>query len=220
MSDQFKTRFQNLILSAEELPSSTIVHSIADMRIIYMNKFGLDELGTTLESILQLDNEQYHELYFDAEESKHYVPRIVKLIKSKDDTNTVSYFQKVINAKGEWHLYLSNSKVFARDENGDATHMITIANKVDPLHEFTVKISRVMDDLNFFRQNNRLFSTLTKREKQILQRMAMGRNSVEIANELFISSTTVDTHRRNVRIKLCIKNNYEIVQFAQAYNLV
>jgi len=77
-----------------------------------------------------------------------------------------------------------------------------------------------MEELRFYRENSPLFLKLTKREKEVLTCIALGMNSIEISNRLFISPATVDTHRRNLRSKLNLKNNYDTVRFAQAYNLV
>ncbi len=38
----------------------------------------------------------------------------------------------------------------------------------------------------------------TQREKEVILLMANGLNSMEIANKLFISKYTVDTHRKNI----------------------
>lgn len=46
---------------------------------------------------------------------------------------------------------------------------------------------------------------ITFREYQILKLMATGTPNEEIADSLFIASNTVRTHRRNIRIKLGIK---------------
>ncbi|HET8827987.1 MAG TPA: LuxR C-terminal-related transcriptional regulator [Pelobium sp.] len=41
----------------------------------------------------------------------------------------------------------------------------------------------------------------TKREKEIMELIGMGKNSTEIADKLFISKHTVDTHRKNMMKK-------------------
>ncbi len=61
---------------------------------------------------------------------------------------------------------------------------------------------------------------LTRREKEILQLIVQGMTSREIADELYISPRTVDTHRANLMGKLEIKNTAELVRFALQNNLV
>ena len=43
---------------------------------------------------------------------------------------------------------------------------------------------------------------LTKREKEIISLIALGKSTKEIANQLFISELTVKTHRKNISEKL------------------
>ena len=50
--------------------------------------------------------------------------------------------------------------------------------------------------------------------------MALGGSAAEIAAQLFISEQTVDTHRNNIKAKLNAESNYEIVKFAQAFDLI
>lgn len=57
-------------------------------------------------------------------------------------------------------------------------------------------------------------SPLTKREKEILQLIAEEYSNPEIAEKLFISPRTVDTHRRNLLEKLELKNTAGLVKYA------
>ncbi len=55
---------------------------------------------------------------------------------------------------------------------------------------------------------------LTRREKEILRLIVDGMTNQEIADKLFISPRTVDTHRSNLMQKLDIKNTAGLVRFA------
>jgi two-component system response regulator NreC len=55
---------------------------------------------------------------------------------------------------------------------------------------------------------------LTKREKEILYYIAEGLNNIQIAERLFISPRTVDTHRTNIMQKLDIHDAPNLVRFA------
>lgn len=61
---------------------------------------------------------------------------------------------------------------------------------------------------------------LTKREREILQLIAEEYTNQEIAEKLFISHRTVDTHRRNLILKLNVKNTAGLVRYAIKYELV
>lgn len=51
-----------------------------------------------------------------------------------------------------------------------------------------------------------LHSPITKREKEVLELISLEYTTREIAKKLFVSTYTVDTHRRNILIKLDCKN--------------
>lgn len=55
---------------------------------------------------------------------------------------------------------------------------------------------------------------LTRREKEVLDLIANGLTNNEVAEKLFISSTTVDTHRKNLLTKFAAKNTAELVKMA------
>ena len=59
-------------------------------------------------------------------------------------------------------------------------------------------------------------SILSKREKQIAFLIAEGLTSVEIAEKLFLSDLTVNTHRRNLIQKLGLKNSAQLVAFIES----
>ncbi len=61
---------------------------------------------------------------------------------------------------------------------------------------------------------------LTNREIEILKLIAQEYSNSEIAEELFISIRTVDTHRRNLIQKLGMKNTAGLVKFAIRKGLV
>ena len=61
------------------------------------------------------------------------------------------------------------------------------------------------------------FDSLTRRERQVLERLSQGKNSKEIAGELAISSTTVDFHRRNLLEKMQVENFIELGRLIEAH---
>jgi len=220
MDKTFTQKLSDIQSIADYLPSALIIHEVETLQIVYMNSVGLDVLGTTLGELQAMGPETYHLKYFNTEDSDEYVPKILHLIKSKTQEQ-VSYFQQVrVPDNPEWQLFVSNTKVFARNDAGDATYMLTIASKLDPVHHITTKVNRLMNEIAFLRHNNLLFLTLTRREKEILKYIAMGMSSAEISAKLFIAPATAETHRKNIKNKLHLKNNYDAVMFAQAYNLV
>jgi two-component system, NarL family, nitrate/nitrite response regulator NarL len=62
--------------------------------------------------------------------------------------------------------------------------------------------------------------TLTKREKEIMKLIAEGKTSNEIAGKLFLSTYTVDTHRKNLLTKFEVNNTALLITMAAKYGIV
>jgi DNA-binding NarL/FixJ family response regulator len=61
---------------------------------------------------------------------------------------------------------------------------------------------------------------LTPREIEIIRHIAAGLTNTEIAAKLFLSTVTVDTHRKNMLAKLQLKNTATLVKYAADHKLL
>jgi DNA-binding NarL/FixJ family response regulator len=61
---------------------------------------------------------------------------------------------------------------------------------------------------------------LTKREKQILEFIAEGLTNQDIAAKLFLNSTTIDSHRKNMLTKFNVKNTAALIKIAVSNHLI
>ena len=65
-----------------------------------------------------------------------------------------------------------------------------------------------------------LDESLTRKEQQVLEQLALGLSNNAIAQKLFVSETTVRTHLRNIFAKLRAENRVQAVALARRYRLV
>lgn len=61
---------------------------------------------------------------------------------------------------------------------------------------------------------------ISKRECEIITLIAEGFTNTQIAEKLFLSSHTINTHRKNIMAKLGVKNTAGIVMYAVKTNLI
>jgi DNA-binding NarL/FixJ family response regulator len=61
---------------------------------------------------------------------------------------------------------------------------------------------------------------LTRREKEILELIAEGYTNPQIAEKIFLSQFTVDTHRKNLLAKLNVKNTASLIRLAVEQKLI
>ena len=80
----------------------------------------------------------------------------------------------------------------------------------------------VMDSLSAAppKEARPVLPVLTRRERQVLQLIIHEYTTAEIAEKLSIKFATVETHRRNLLVKLGARNTAGLVRIGLAYGLV
>jgi DNA-binding NarL/FixJ family response regulator len=63
-------------------------------------------------------------------------------------------------------------------------------------------------------------AVLTKREKEVLELIAEGLTNHEIATKLFLNTTTIDSHRKNMLTKFKAKNTAALIKIAVSNHLI
>lgn len=61
---------------------------------------------------------------------------------------------------------------------------------------------------------------LSPREQEVLELLAKGYSGKEIADQLFVSPSTVHSHRSNLMRKLGLSTRHELIQFARQHGLL
>ena len=84
----------------------------------------------------------------------------------------------------------------------------------------TVLINYVKTDDTYSHLKNTGIEILTKREVEILRHIAEGATYKEIADKLFISFRTVETHKTHIMQKLELKNLADLIKFAIKNKLI
>ncbi|MCU4164530.1 response regulator [Carboxylicivirga caseinilyticus] len=99
-------------------------------------------------------------------------------------------------------------------KNVERTELLTsIKTVICGDYYFSKKLPIKVEDWKKQRTNTET-GRLTKRENEILELIAKGRSTLEIAQQLKISKFTIDTHRKNIHKKLNIKSNVGLVNYA------
>ena len=64
------------------------------------------------------------------------------------------------------------------------------------------------------------YDGLSERERQVLTLIAEGKTSQEVADELFLSVNTIQTHRSHIMEKLNLHNRAELIRYAIRKGLI
>ncbi|MBK7214355.1 MAG: response regulator transcription factor [Bacteroidales bacterium] len=82
---------------------------------------------------------------------------------------------------------------------------------------FSKQVSLILKNKNSNQSNIPL---LTRREVEVLRLISDGLTNQEIADKLFISAWTVDSHRKNLLVKFDAKNTASLVKIAASHGLL
>jgi DNA-binding CsgD family transcriptional regulator len=206
--------------TADHYPGVVIVLNHDCRQVLYMSARGLARLQLTIPELVAM-GEDYYARYFNPDEAHEYVPKVVGLLERNDLDYSVSFFQQVRTGPGgAFEHYLSTARVLVQGEQDRPLLTICLSCRVEPDSHLTAKVQRLLDENAFLRSHAATFANLTGRERQVLGHLARSRSSGEIAEALFISTQTVDTHRRNLRQKLGASTAFELGQYARAFDLI
>lgn len=219
IEERIKKKIEEIAAFAEEIPGVIIIHNIKDLSVVYMSPRGQRILGVNNEELVKMGPD-YYTRFFNPE-AKEHVPTMISLLQKNNNEESIALFQQVKSEGSlEWIWYSTSVKIFMWDDSGNPLLTIAVAIPIDPKHHITNKVARLLDENNFLRMNYEKFSQLTKREKEVLKCMALGKTSNEIAEELHISVATADTHRKNIKRKLKITSAFDVSNYARAFDLI
>jgi DNA-binding NarL/FixJ family response regulator len=70
------------------------------------------------------------------------------------------------------------------------------------------------------KRERKIATGLTARESEVLEAIASGKTNQEVADSLFISIKTVETHKANILDKLGLRNMTELIKYAIKNNII
>ncbi len=117
-----------------------------------------------------------------------------------------NYIEEAISAGADAYL----SKIVSSKELLEA-----IGRVIDGERVFSSSIINIIEDkYREYDIDKEELISITRREQDILNQIALGKTNQVIAEELFISKRTVEVHRANILQKLGISNAAELMRYA------
>jgi len=110
-------------------------------------------------------------------------------------------------------------------DNGASGYLLKNATKEELLEGIQAvvkgKMYYSMEAANTMRSDpDSKIPVITRRQKEMLELIAAGMTNNEIATKLFISPSTVDTHRKNLLAKFEVKNTAALIKMAIQMKLI
>jgi DNA-binding CsgD family transcriptional regulator len=184
---------------------ATMIKEVDSNLIIYMNTPALDYFGLAAHFIdrygISFAKEILHPDFF------HLFPVELDFFSDKNNYDTTyEYIYNLKTAKGYSWTYVC-SQIAVISLNGNPKYILSIACDVNSILNNDMSTNKYISQIEGF-TNLELerYKTLSKRELNILRMISMEMTSEEIAQELFLSKSTVDSHRKSILKKLNIKS--------------
>jgi len=149
------------------------------------------------------------------------------------DINGVEMVDKILNIRANIGIlglstYSEPSIINQMIKNGVKGYLLKnatadeLVNAISQVHQgnfyFGSEVQKILADS--VSQESKDLPKLTRREKHILTLIADGKTTNTIAEELFISPLTVETHRRNLMQKLEVSNAASLIKIAVEKKLI
>jgi LuxR family transcriptional regulator len=159
----------------------------------------------------------YFEFFFPPEDDIVIEPELFEAIQQKEHWKVHFFFQRLRPAKKsdyKWHFSTSSLCPSGRED-------------ISPiLFHYAFELnssgcsSESLEETDYAQKYQRRFELLSKREKEIIKLIVEGKSSCEISIILYISTHTVNNHRKNVIRKLEINNLCQLTKFAMSFHII
>lgn len=139
---------------------------------------------------------------------------LMPFIEKDDRTSEVSFFQRLKHAKDiDYKWYFTSCKI-------SNNSLLCMSHAIDNLKTNQRQLQLLLEENAFLKKNFQKFNKLTKREKEVLKKLALGYTALMISDELFISINTVKTHRQRIFKKLEVKTFTDLYRYAFHFDLL
>ena len=202
------------------LPGVFHLNRINSIEMVYLDKTTREKVGLKKDKV-ERDGMQVLQKLMEPS-CMEYLIKVNKHADFSDPSFVLSTFQNlafypmecVEKNRFQYTWCLSSKKVFSDDLT------ISITQPLDELGLVYHQLEKVLEENLYLKKNFRKFDALTRREREIMRLISQGQTSQQIADQLFISSHTVITHRKNIWQKLEIKSYAELIKFAEHFDLL
>lgn len=194
----------------------------------------LDYVDANVKNVLGVESKDFNlEFFFN-----HVHPEDLEKLHLKENTARIFLYEKITleeipfykvvyllrmkDIRGEYKTILHQSRAINVSDDGKIQQVLTVHSDVTFLDiPFNDNISFISQELPSFlateidgkySYNNKLKKLkFTKRETEIIKKIAEGKTYIEIAEELFISKNTISYHKKNILRKAECNNSAQLI---------
>jgi DNA-binding CsgD family transcriptional regulator len=199
-----------------EVPANIYVSDL-EKGVVWCNNTNEVTLGYKLEEIKAMGGWEYFNQIVHPEDQN--IPEdSLRHYKSFSGEEFGGIFRARHKDATEYRWYLGWAKAFRQNEQGEVRELICVDVDMSGRMNTEFQLEAALKE-NLKLKNKLLIKGLRKREVEVLTLISQGLQTKTIANLLSISILTVQTHRRNIQVKLGTNNIAEMVTIAKQAGL-
>jgi DNA-binding CsgD family transcriptional regulator len=196
--------------------------------------FGLDPATLTKEGGMQTAVNVFHPDHAK-QFSNIILPTFLDFCKDNIANNGVkkmklSFTNKLMTPSGNYRWFFHQITMLDTDQNGMPLIALKLIKDIDYTktdNNISLTISKrneagIYEILceKTLQSSSENAVAITTREREIIQLTSQGLSSKSIADELFISEHTVNTHKKNMLRKLSLTSSSQLVRYAMAHGVL
>lgn len=210
-NELLKTRIKWLETLLDHVPAMLYTHQNDIKTVNWCNRYMEDVTGYTLKEMSGMGLDFFKAIM-------HPEDFDLAVIAQQSFQENKSVFGGVLRFRKrdteDWCWLVGLAMPFTRDEDGKVKDVICAFLDLTMAMDTNDQLAEAMREV-LRRHNDDLVAKLTAREKEIFKLAVKGLNNKEIADTLNLSRHTVETHRKNIRLKLKVRNTTELVALAR-----
>lgn len=199
-----------------EIPCTVVLSRSKAIEIEYTNRRHMELTGYSLEEI-RAECPQYLNDIIHPTSLKNIQQFLPEFYANQQSNQTMSFVQYVqVDGKADYTPLIT----FTKSPRKADDLVVRLVLRMQEFQKFSPEMEQVVRMDQFKLKHFKLFQQLTEREVEILKLLANGFNNPAIADLLFISRQTVETHRKNLKRKLDLNSFRDLMKYAFAFDLV
>ncbi|MEC3908736.1 helix-turn-helix transcriptional regulator [Tamlana sp. 2201CG12-4] len=197
----------------ELLPGTLHLNALDDFSLQYFDESGEDVYKCSYD-VVKAEGYEIMDKVIHHKDTIAILPHLQKYVINQDASSNISFFQRLKGiGKKHYEWYFTNCKL-------SDVGLVSITHAVKDLRNHGAIIEKVLEEHTFFKKNFKKFQSLTKREREVLKELAIGKTAPQISGAFFISVNTVKTHRQRIFEKLEVNTFTELYKYAFHFDLL
>lgn len=200
----------------DQIPFGVQLSHSKTLEIMHANKKYTELTGYTLDEMREIWPEYLKQNIHPS--TFNFCVEFLPEFYAKNNPHQTTAFLQYVKLRGDSDY--SAAITFTKPAKSPNDPVLWLSLAVKSFGNMSKQVEQIVRMDQFKLKHFKQFQQLTDRELEVLSLLANGLNNPKIADKLFLSRQTVETHRKNLKRKLELRSFRDLMRYAFAFNLV